>query len=103
MSFSAAENAIPEWLSLWVGYIYAFFLQFKVLCSYTHALSNEHFHTDALEGAIQVLRNADGGGGCKIFQKKEWLSAIYSDNCCTETILPTSDHAFSSAIQIMDH
>ena len=21
-------------------------------------------------GAIQVLRNADGGGGCQIFQKK---------------------------------
>ena len=28
------------------------------------------FHTAAHLGAIQVLHNADGGGGCQIFRKK---------------------------------
>ena len=38
--------------------------------SLNHSRVSRRMSCLAYRGAIQVLRNADGGGGCPIFQKK---------------------------------
>ena len=89
-------------ISLRSGDVDVFFLQSKVLCSWTHCLSSDHFQTDA------VVPSSDH---CRI-ETVLPLSEHYciepvapsgdhycidivvpsSDHCCTVTLLPSSDH-----------
>ena len=95
LSFSVVPHPffLNSGLSLRFGDVDVFFLQSKVLCSYTHSLvnpSSDHFHTDA------VVPSSDHCRTETVLPPSDHycidIVVPSSDHCCTGTVPPSSDH-----------